>query len=205
MCYSAPVSFGTFFFVATICGYLWIRNRDLDRPISLILLVVVFMQVIEGFLWLVPPGCTDVHKALTAAIPVLLFLQPLLINAIVAWFGAGTGTASGYAIIAVLFLVALPFQLYRIGESYGACVTRDREGHLDWSPVTDSATIGNLPSVLYDIAMLYPLLTLKNPLFGILYVLASIVSRLSIQHQYAVTWPSVWCHFVNGLAVFALL
>lgn len=201
MCYNAPVSFGTFLFVGVICGFLWIRNRGLDRPISLILLVVVLMQVIEGFLWILPPDCGPLRQLLSAAIPVLLFLQPLLINAIVAWFDAGT--VGGYGLIAALFLLALPFQIYRISYSYGACVTVDRQGHLDWSPVVTSERVGLLPILLYDVAMLYPLLTLKDPVFGLLYVGAAIASRLAFASNPA--WPSIWCHFVNGLAVFALL
>jgi hypothetical protein len=195
MCYNAPVSFGTFLFVAAICGFLWVRNRGLDRPISLILLVVVLMQLVEGFLWLLPPDCGPLRQLLSAAIPVLLYLQPLLINAIVAWFGAGT--VGGYGLIALLFLLALPFQIYSVGLA--ACVTADRQGHLDWSPVVTQERAGILPILLYDAAMVYPLLTLKNPVFGLLYTGAAVVSRLALRSD------SVWCHFVNGLAVFALL
>jgi hypothetical protein len=153
------------------------------------------MQVIEGFLWILPPDCGPLRQLLSAAIPVLLYLQPLLINAIVAWFGAGT--VGGYGLIALLLLLALPFQVYRVGLE--ACVTADRQGHLDWSPVVTSEWVGILPILLYDAAMVYPLLTLKNPVFGLLYTGAAVVSRLALQSN------SVWCHFVNGLAVFALL
>jgi len=204
MCYNAPVSFGTFFFALAICGILWIRNKGLDRPIGLILLVVALMQLVEGFLWLTP-DCTTQNKVLSSLIPLVLFLHPLLINAIVAWFSAGWGI--GYGAIAIGFLCFLPFQLYRIIQQYGACITQDANGQLDWSPVLGPTTdpIGLLPTFLYDIAMIYPFVTLKNPFFGFLYGGLSLVSRIGLNTVYPRTWPSLWCHFINLLGVFALL
>jgi hypothetical protein len=51
MCYSAEVSIQTFLFVSIVCGFLWYRNKGSDRPISLILFVVVLMQLVEYGLW----------------------------------------------------------------------------------------------------------------------------------------------------------
>lgn len=203
MCYSAPVSFGTFLFVAVISLVLWFRNRGIDRAIALILLVVALMQLIEGVLWL-HPECDTINQQFSAAIPVLLYLQPLLINAIVAWYAAGWG--AGYAIIALGFLVFLPVQLYRIGQRFGACVSRNADGQLDWTPIVGKVDpIGLLPALIYDIAMMFPFLTLRNPLFGLSYITMSVVSRIGFEGRYKQTWPSLWCHFVNGLAVLALI
>jgi hypothetical protein len=205
MCYDATTSFGTFAFVAVVSGYLWVRGRGIDRVIALILLVVVLMQAVEGVLWLLPEECNESRKMLSAFIPVLLYCQPLLINAIVGSLGAGFLDSRIYLGIAAVLLVFLPVQLMRIGSKFGACVVQDRDGHLDWSPVAVVTSypsfIGLLPTVLYDLAMVLPLLTLRNPVFGILYVIAASVSRLGIGYVYAQTWPSVWCHFVNALAV----
>ena len=203
MCYSAPVSFGTFIFVAVIALVLWFRNRRIDRAIALILVVVAVMQIIEGVLWL-NPDCDTINQQFSAAIPVLLYLQPLLINAIVAWYAAGWG--AGYGIIALGFLVFLPIQLYWIGQRFGACVTRNSNGQLDWTPIVGKVDpIGILPGMIYDAAMMYPFLTLQNPLFGLSYLIMSIVSRIGFEGLYTQTWPSLWCHFVNALAVLALL
>lgn len=208
MCYDATTSFGTFAFVAVVSAYLWIRNKRIDRAIALILMVVVLMQAVEGVLWLLP-GCGDLQKLLSAFIPVLLYCQPLLINAIVGFLNAGFLDGRIYLGIAAALLVFLPVQLMRIGSKYGACVVQDGDSHLDWSPIADVTSepsfIGLLPTILYDLAMVLPLLTLRNPVFGILYVIAASVSRLGLGYVYAQTWPSVWCHFVNALAVFALL
>lgn len=202
MCYSAEVSFGTFSFVMIIASFLWFRNSKTDRAISLILIVVVLMQLIEGILWL-HPECDTTNKIFSTTIPIILYIQPLLINAIVAFYAAGW--SSGYAIIALLFLGFLPFQLFHIYQRYGKCVTTSN-GHLDWSPIIgDVDPIGVLPEFIYNAAMVFPFLTLKNKLFGLSYIASSIVSRFGIGGAYPQTWPSLWCHFVNGLAVLALL
>jgi len=208
MCYDATTSFTTFFFVSAVSAYLWIRGRGIDRAIALILIVIVLMQAVEGVLWLLPEDCDDLQKLLSAFIPVLLFCQPLLINAIVGFLGAGFLDSRIYLGIAAVLLVFLPVQVMRIGSKFGSCVTQDEDGHLDWSPVSDVTSepsfIGLLPTVLYDLAMVLPLLTLRNPLFGILYVIAAAVSRLGLGYVYERTWPSIWCHFVNALATFSV-
>jgi hypothetical protein len=208
MCYDATTSFTTFFFVSAVSVYLWTRGRGIDRAIALILFVVVLMQAVEGTLWLLPKECDDLQKMLSAFIPVLLYCQPLLINAIVGFLGSGFLDSRIYLGIAAVLLVFLPVQLMHIGTRYGSCVVEDSDGHLDWSPVvnvtSDPSFIGLLPTVLYDLAMVLPLLTLRNPLFGILYVIAASVSRLGLGYTFSRTWPSVWCHFVNALAVIAV-
>lgn len=205
MCYNANVSFGTFAFVALVSSFLWLRNRDIDKAIALMLLVVAFMQLIEGALWL-HPECDETRKQLSSSIPLVLYLQPLLLNAIVFLFAAGWGV--GYRVLAIGFLCFLPFQLAIIRSHYGSCVEPDAQGHLNWTPVgatTDSAPLGILPMILYDLAMVYPFVTLKRPLFGLAYAGASIASRIKLGERNPATWPSLWCHFVNLLAVFALV
>jgi hypothetical protein len=55
-------------------------------------------------------------------------------------------------------------------------------------------------------AMIYPLATFKNTLFGLLYSVFAVLSLSVFAYSptYATTWPSIWCHFVNVLSVFAL-
>jgi len=77
------------------------------------------MQLVEGILWL-HPECDTINQWLSSVIPLVLYLQPLLINAIVAWFAAGWGI--GYGAIALVCLGFLPFQLFRISQRFGNCV-----------------------------------------------------------------------------------
>jgi hypothetical protein len=203
MCYSASVSFTTFFFVVCISIVVWIRNKGTDRAIALILIVVAFMQLIEGVIWL-HHECDIIKQYFSASIPIILYIQPLLINAIVAWYAAGS--SSGYGIIAVLFLIFLPFQLFRAYQDFGRCVTTNTNGQLDWTPLLGNMDpIHILPRLIYDGAMIFPFLTFKNHVFGLSYIGLSIVLKVIFEGKFTQTWPSLWCHFVNGLAVLALL
>lgn len=208
MCYNATVSATTFLATAAVCLVLWWRNRSYDRPIALILLFVSLMQAVEWGLWL-NLDCGVVNKLLTAFIPLLLYAQPLFINAIVGYYNAGWGFggATGYLGIACILLVALCAKAVQVAMNYGKCAVV-KDGHLQWDPTPDPA---NTPFSLfeyriYSLAMIYPLLTLKNTLFGLLYTFFSVLSltALTSTDTYTTTWPSVWCHFVNFLSVFAL-
>ena len=198
MCYSAEVSLNTFIFVSIICGFLWYRNKGTDRPISLILFVVVLMQLVEYGIW-EHLDCNFVNKVLSAVIPILLFLQPILINFIVWWFSAGWAT--GYLPIALVFSLLLPYKIYTTWSNYGGCVKIGEEGHLEWVSFPDQSTFGILERYIYYIILTYPIITLKNIPFAALYTGLSFLSLMLANQK---TWPSIWCHSVNFLSIFAI-
>lgn len=203
MCYNATVSATTFLATAVVCLVLWWRNKSYDRPIALILFFVSLMQAVEWGLWL-NLDCGTVNKLLTAFIPLLLYAQPLFLNAIVGYYNAGWAT--GYMAIACILLLALCAKAVQVAMNYGKCAVV-KDGHLQWDPNEANTPFSLLEYRLYSLAMIYPLLTLKNTLFGILYTLFSFLSltALTSTDTYVTTWPSVWCHFVNFLSVFALV
>lgn len=159
------------------------------------------MQLIEWALWLQMPACNVTNKALSALIPVYLALQPIVLNLVVGAFGSGW--AGGYEYMALLIaLTVLPLQLFEgiKGWMGSACTTLSPNGNLEWPIV-----IGEWTGVLYHLGMLYPLVTLKSPTFAALYVLFSVLSYWRIKGTGgSKAWPSLWCHFVNLLAVFAI-
>jgi hypothetical protein len=203
MCYNATVSATTFLATAAVCLVLWWRNRAYDRPIALILFFISLMQAVEWGLWL-NLECNTVNKLLTAFIPILLYAQPLFLNAVVGYYNAGWG--AGYGLIAFVFFVALCIKAVHVAMNYGLCVTVHPNGHLEWNPTTTTVPFSNFELYTYMAAMIYPLITLKNTLFGLLYTALSALSYTALKSSpgNATTWPSVWCHFVNVLAVVAL-
>ena len=201
MCYNAKVSGSTFLFVAGISLILWKRATHLDRPLALILTFIALMQLIEWALWLQMPACNTANRTLSSLIPVYLALQPIVLNLVVGAFGAGW--AGGYEYMALLMAVTvLPAQLYDAYKGWmgSACTTLSPDGNLEWPIV-----VGDLFAPIYHIGMLYPLVTLKSPTFAALYVLFSVLSFWRIKGTgESKAWPSLWCHFVNLLAVFAI-
>ncbi len=202
MCYSSEVSISTFIFVSLLCMALWYRNKGTDRPISLILFVIVLMQLVEYGIW-ENLNCDSINKFLSSSISILLILQPILINLIVWWFGAGWAT--GYLPIALVFSLYLPYKIYNLWLNYGNCTQVGEGGHLEWVSVPDDSTFGIIERYMYYLALSYPIVTLKNIPFAILFMGFSFFSVTKIGLTYQKTWPSVWCHFVNFLSVFALV
>ena len=195
------MSIQTFLFVSLVSAFLWYRNKKSDRAISLILLVVVFMQFVEYGLW-ENLDCGKINKLLTSFIPILLFLQPLLINFIVWWFEAGW--APGYFIIFFVYLLCLPYKLYKASTDYGNCVKVGEDGHLEWVGVPEQSMSGYIERCMYYAALAYPIATLNNIPFAIIFTGLSSLSLFGFSATNQKTWPSIWCHYVNFLSVFAL-
>lgn len=199
MCYNARVSSGTFLFVAVVSAYLWTRNRGIDRALALMLGTVALMQLLEWGLWMAP-GCGIINKVITAVIPLYLAAQPVALNWIVGETGAGW--AGGYKTVAVIAAaLMLPAELVQSVRNYGDCSYVNASGHLVWKHVFSSP----LSQFVYYPAMLYSFATLKNSTFSMLYLFFATLSHQMMQATKGGAWPSLWCHFVNALAAFAVV
>lgn len=202
MCYSAEVSGGTFLFVTSICGILWIRNKGLDRPLAGILFFIGLMQALEWFLW-TNLECNSINKAVSFSIPIYLALQPVVANLLVWYYNAGWG--SGYLQIALISLAVLPVLLWQNLDMIGSCATLNTSKNLIWPGVPNNTPLGFILRMLYYITLLYPLVTLKNSVFSGLYVVFAGLTLYLFGLKSQKSWPSLWCHFVNFLSVFALI
>jgi hypothetical protein len=162
--------------------------------------VVAFMQLLEWGLWLSVPGCGLVNKVITAIIPLYLVLQPVALNWIVGETGAGW--AGGYGTVAVVAAALMvPAETVQAMRNYGDCSYLNASGHLVWKHMFSSP----LSKFVYYPAMLYPFATLKNSPFSILYLFFAALSHQMMQSTQGNVWPSLWCHFVNALAAFAVV
>lgn len=201
MCYNAEVSATTFGLVALVSGWLWVRNAGIDRALAVILFFIGLMQGLEWILW-TNLECDTVNRMTSKAIYVYLGLQPIVINLAVWAFRAGW--APGYFWIAVACAVALPLFLWRGFQAKEKCSTVGPTGNLVWAGMPDTTPYGVWASNAYYLAVFYPILTLKDPVFSILYGFFAILSR-AMMGMNGKSWPSLWCHFVNVLAIFAVV
>jgi hypothetical protein len=164
------------------------------------LVTVALMQLLEWGLWLSVPGCGIVNKVITAAIPLYLAAQPVALNWIVGETGAGW--AGGYkTVAAVAAALMLPAELVQAVRNFGDCSYVNASGHLAWKHVVSSP----FTKFVYYPAMIYPFATLKNSTFSILYLFFALLSHTMIHATKGKAWASLWCHFVNALAVFAVV
>jgi len=200
MCYSASSSFGTFFFVAAICCILWIRGSNLQKSLAIMLGFIALMQVIEGFLWL-NIECNDINVFISSFIPLLLFLQPIVIIGTLWWFNSGFLPPLFYKILLGIAVLSLPLYIDWFQSGFGKCTVVGQNGHLVW-PFTN---VDSLAQTLYNIMLLIGFGTLNTEWYGIFYLIMATIAKYKSKMTYGHSWASVWCHFVNLLAVGALL
>ena len=203
MCYSAEGSLGTFLFVEVICIFLWVRDRRIDRPMALILSVLVFMQFLEYLIWM-NQECNAINKLVTSIIPYYLLLQPVLISMILYTMKAGNGSLYPLIVATSIPILLLSTQLPNRGE----CIKAGECGHLDWNfaeggimkvPIGTSILV-----IWYFFALFYTSVTLKGGLAPSVTALLAVSLFVSSMY-YNRVWSSVWCHSVNAISIIALL
>lgn len=202
MCYSAEVSIGTFGFVFLLAAYLWQEGPTVKKAIALCLVIIASMQLVEFGLWKAP-SCGVANKVLTTLVPITLYLQPLVIHAVIGYFNAGLLDKSVYLGIAKMLGVLFPFFLLFIAKDIGKCTTVDSCGHLAWPALKPDGSFFGMEAI-YHMLMIAGLGTLKNTTFSIFYLTLSAISYFVSKKYYRDSWGSVWCHFVNALAIGAV-
>jgi hypothetical protein len=201
MCYNAEVSFGTVGIVALIAIYHMTKARI---ALALILLLFVFMQAVEGVLWL-HPSCDPVNRVASRMIPIVLAAQPLVFAAILLFSTLGTAPAL-YKGLLLLGLVGLPFYLQMVKTS---CIREGADGHLEWNiqPFGDFSpiTTHTLYTLYYYGTILLCTVTMRDPFLAAAFSAMFIVSFWLIRDRYPRSWGSVWCHAINAIALLSLL
>lgn len=201
MCYSASSSFGTFFFVFFICCILWIRGSKLQKSLSIMLFFIALMQVIEGFLWL-NIDCNNVNMFITSFIPILLFLQPIVIIGTLYSFGTGLLSPFFYKILLGISLLSLPLYIDFFKDGLGKCTVIGQNGHLVWPFM--SLNSNSFTQILYNILLGIGFATLNTEWYGMFYVIMATLGYFKSRITYGHSWGSIWCHYVNLLAIGAL-
>jgi len=206
MCYSAEVSFGTVGIVALIAIYHMTKARV---ALALILLLFVFMQAVEGVLWL-HPSCDPVNRVASRMIPVVLAAQPLVFAAILLFSSLGT-MPSLYKGLLLLGIIGLPFYLQTVKTS---CIREGADGHLEWNiqPFGELSAFGDLsPITTHTLFTLYYYgtillctVTMRDPFLAAAFSAMFIVSFWLIRDRYPRSWGSVWCHAINAIALLSM-
>jgi hypothetical protein len=203
MCYSPESSFGTFFFVLVICIYLWIKGSKIQKTLAIILLFISLMQVVEGLLWL-NVECTDTNKNISRFIPILLYLQPIVAIGAVYFFGTGFLSPIMYKSLIAIWLLCLPLFLDWMKDGLGQCTIVGPKGHLAWPYANESQDKHSLIQNIYNIILSLAFITLNTQWYGFLYVGVAALGYSASRNLYGHSWGSIWCHFVNLLAIGAI-
>lgn len=189
MCWNAEVSLQSFLIgvTAVIVAY----QHGLSLPTTLFCLTIVFMQLIEYFVWSTyGDQRANFRYSLVAAL--LLWLQPVasILTLPISSVPSVLGLYGGLSIFSS-FLKKEPFE-----ETYR--MYRGKNGHLVWNWL-DATWQTAVSLLIYFVFLFGPLVFQKQ---WILLTLTSITLAGSLYSFYeANTWGSMWCWFVNYLVV----
>ena len=208
MCYNPEVSIGTFLFVSICCAYMWMRNHKLDRGLVIMFMAIVLMQLLEFFMWFEVDTCSDTNLFLSQLVPYALWIQPILF--LFAAWQFNIGWAVGYRELFFLCVALVPLLMWYQTLMKPECVITGKNGHLIWSGtmeniVNTTETIPLLIHILYIIVTNYVIFTIRNIPLALLLGLTSMFFCLHAYYQSKEEWPSVYCHTINALVIFAIL
>ncbi len=189
MCWSAEVSLQSFLIgiTATLVGY----QNGLSFPVTLFCLIIVFMQLIEYFVWS-NQGNERANFRYSVLAAGLLWLQPVasMLTLPSKWFSTALGSYIGLSFLGSLFNQKPMEETYRMEQG--------KNGHLEWKWL-DKSWQTALSLLVYFVFLLGPLLLRKE---WTLLTLAGITLAGSLYSFYeSNTWGSMWCWFVNYLVV----
>jgi hypothetical protein len=200
MCYSAESSLGTFLFVFIISCYLWIKGGIINKSIAIILFFISLMQIVELFIWL-NLECSNTNKFISLFIPILLYLQPVIVICTILYFNSGILPPTFYKIILGIWGICFPFFINWMKNDFNKCTKVGSSGHLEW-PYANSPN--QIVQSLYNLILVIGIGTLNTKWYGIFYIILSSLSYNHIREIYGHSWGSIWCNFVNFLAFGAL-
>jgi len=203
MCYSIKSSLSTFFIVLSICIYLWIKGGNVNKSIAVILFFISLMQIIELFIWL-NIECSNMNKLISSFIPILLFLQPIIVICAIIYFNSGKLPSIIYKFILIIWLLYSPFFINWMKTGFNKCTKVGSNGYLEWPYANSSNLNADISQKLYNLVLGIGIGTLNTKWFGIFYIVISVFSYNHIKEIYGHSWGSIWCNFVNFIALGAL-
>jgi hypothetical protein len=165
------------------------------------LFFIALMQVIEGFLWL-NIDCNNMNIFITSFIPILLFLQPIIIIGTLYSFGTGLLSPFFYKILLGISLLSLPLYIDFFKDGLGKCTVIGQNGYLVWPFM--SLNSNSFTQILYNILLGIGFATLNTEWYGMFYVIMATLGYFKSRITYGHSWGSIWCHYVNLLAIGAL-
>lgn len=201
MCYSPESSLTTFLIVLGVCIYLWIKDGNIHKSIAVILFFISLMQILELFIWL-NLECSNTNKFISLFIPILLFLQPIIVISTILYFNSGRLSPTFYKIILGIWIVCSPLFINWMKKGLNKCTQVGTNGYLEW-PFANSSN-DEFIQTIYNLVLGTGIATLNTEWYGIFYIVLSSLSYNYIRTIYGHSWGSIWCNFVNVLALGAL-
>jgi hypothetical protein len=212
MCWNAPVSLLTFLSSAAMCAYLWHRNNNNDRALSIFIFWFALMQLLEFFMW---RNMHD-HSFIAKLSLLALQLQPFILVASLYYYSIKTKSIK-YSTVekGILLSVGLLSLIKAISSAYYAFITTTKTKwlsvkgphcHLMWWFSVNSNKLPFLAHVdkLWIFLLLVALLMIRPLTQGLFYTLFAVIGCALTYIYYPGEMGSLWCWIANLMGIFAI-
>jgi len=133
----------------------------------------------------------------------VIYLHPVVTLLTVYYFNVGFLDPAVYLKVLAAWLLLMPVFIYGSKDVFGKCTVVGKSGHLEW-PDQPFRITDILMNLIYMAVLGIGIVTLRTPWYGILYGIVAFLSYLVSRSTYGRSWNTLWCHFINLLAVAAL-
>lgn len=224
MCWSAEVSMITFITSAVMCGYIWHRNNENDRPLALWIFTFSLMQLFEFFMW---RNMRD-HSWASKISLVFILIQPVVLGAGLLTMGKVQGQDEntddtknnigewgtwirrilwvfvGIVVIKVIYTI---FWLLTKEKDKSWLSEKGKHCHLVWYFTRNEDKMPYLTRInkSYYIPLLFTALSIAPLYKGLIYSILGAVSFNFSQWYYGQEWGSIWCWMANALAAITVI
>jgi len=194
MCYSAESSLSSFLVGSIASLYLLLfSNSQTYKHLGLFFITVVFMQLLEYFMW-IDQDCGIMNHIASKMVMVILSLQ--IISIFLGGYIFNTTILNKntlYYILVVIFglLLSTIMNLYSDNRQY--CSKANKYGHLEWA-YTEEYYSKIIYYSYYLIFLLAPFL-LKDRIKGMIILAAGLTTYLSSRLYNIKTSNTRWCFF----------
>lgn len=203
MCYSFESSIGAWFISFIFCSYMLANPDKYDNWIPLFVLTFTQIQIIEALLW-TNINNKSVNSAVTAMLPMMLLLQPLM-NSYLAY----THTKNQMFIYAmVLYGIAILYT-YQAARNDTFNTTVGPNGHLVWNRYDENNNSvdifdSKIIAVIYLLGLIVPFFFMEAPIKYLPISVAILTFSMSALF-YKEEFSSWWCYISVSLAFIAVL
>jgi hypothetical protein len=208
MCWNAEVSLITFITSLCMCIYLWYRNLQNDRPISLWIFTFSLIQLFEFFMWLDINNTKGWNNLATKISLPFILLQPFVLSVSIWYYKIHYNNEYIklllYLLIGISGIRAILAFIYIIINNKKWISKPGKNCHLVWYFMKDKLPYLIDFNFMYKYSLILLLLMIKPFHEGLFYLLFGVITILISQYIYGLEMGSIWCWIANVLGIYAI-
>jgi len=208
MCINKEVSIGVFFLCSLSCMYLYKRNLENDRWISILFGYFGIVQLLEYFMW-IDQDCKGLNQTATNIGIIHNVLQPILSFGLAYYFTKGKIPIYVYIIFGLYLITSMPKIIEMEDLNHCSKPCKDDSHGLSW-PYTKTHNMKYV-WLIFCLSLALPLLSMKkNGLFYcliliIMYIISHFISMERCPNNVIPPNGSWWCLLAAILPILKIM